>query len=181
MKQQQKEHRGVRHTVDKMQDTLGGIAGRMIASTIAHDDSFVEHATLGDMYEIEAAELALARSSQPEVKVIAAKMIADHWASTHHLQAALEMNETRGVAPPPTQLDTRRRKMLEHLRAAPADKLDAAYLDQQVLAHDETATLLRNYRDKGDNPQLRSYAAATIPVVERHLHHMKDLRLRLAS
>lgn len=49
-------------------------------------------------------------------------------------------------------------------------------MDQQVLAHEETATLMRNYRDNGDNAQLRSFAAGTLPVVERHLKRAEKLK-----
>src|SRR5690606_41325605 len=55
------------------------------------------------------------------------------------------------------------------------EDFDRTYLDQQVLAHEETTSLMRSYSEKGDNPQLRSVALATLPVVERHLEHMKGL------
>ena len=58
----------------------------------------------------------------------------------------------------------------------PDDAFDKTYLDQQVLAHEEAVSLMQSYRYGGDNPQLRSVAAGTAPVVERHLRHMKMLR-----
>lgn len=181
MNKKKGEHGTVQHAVDKTQDAVGGVAGKMKASMVSSADSFVENAAIGDRYEVRAAQVALQRASSAEVKAIAKKMILDHTASTHHLQAALEMNETRGVAKPPNQVDTRRQKMLEHLDAAPADKFDATYLDQQRLAHEETLSLMESYRDRGDNPQLRSYAAGTAPVVSRHLEHMKHLKSQLQS
>jgi putative membrane protein len=90
------------------------------------------------------------------------------------------MNETRGVAKPPAALDKRREKMVEHLKTAPDEQFDETYLDQQVLAHQETVSLMTSYRDGGDNPQLRSLAAAAAPVVERHLTMMKAMRAELA-
>lgn len=91
------------------------------------------------------------------------------------------MNETKGVAAPPKQLETRHKKMLEHLDATPADKFDATYLDQQLLAHEETLTLMMSYFNGGDNPQLRSLAAGTAPVVGRHLERVKALKARSPS
>ncbi len=107
-------------------------------------------------------------------------MIVDHTTSTHHLRSALRMNSTRGLPPPPTELDERRKTMIEHLEAAPDEKFDETYVDQQVLAHKETVDLMTGFRDHGDNPQLRSLAAGTAPVVTRHLAHMERLRARLA-
>lgn len=166
----------IRNTINKVTDAIGGTAGKMSASTVSGADSFVEQAAIGDMYEIAAAEIALRRSRSEPVRGMAAKMILDHTANTHHLRAALEMNETRGVAAPPASLDTRRQKMVEHLEQAPDDAFDKTYVDQQTLAHEETVSLMRSYRDGGDNPQLRSVAAGALPVVERHLSGMKRLR-----
>jgi len=178
MSQNSEQHSGARHTVDKVQDALGGMAGRMSAGMTTAADSFVQNAAVGDLYEIASSELALERTTSPEVRAWATQMIDDHMTSAHQLSAALEMNETQGVAAIPTELDTRRRKMYEHLESAPADKFDRAYLDQQLLAHEETLTLLRTYASEGDNPQLRSFALGAAPVVARHLSHVKAYKQR---
>lgn len=166
----------VGNLVDRAMDAVGGAIGAASAATTTSADAFVQNAAIGDRYEIEAARLALSRSRSAEVRAAAAKMINDHTANTNHLLCALEMNETAGVAAPPQELDTRRAKMLQHLAEAPDDKFDATYLAQQVLAHEETVTLMRDYGKAGDNPQLRSLAVSARPVVERHLEHMKMVK-----
>ena len=169
----------IKDTVNKVTDAIGGTIGKMGASVTSSADGFVEQAAIGDMYEIEAGRLAMQRSRHDKVRAMARKMIVDHTTSSHHLMAALEMNETRGVAPPAKKLDTRRETMLKHLAEASEDEFDRTYLDQQVLAHEETTSLMRSYTEKGDNPQLRSLALSTLPVVERHLAHMTELRAAL--
>jgi putative membrane protein len=79
------------------------------------------------------------------------------------------------------ELDTRRAAMVKHLVDAPEDAFDNTYVDQQVLAHEETVTLMRTYAESGDNPQLRSVALGTLPVVERHLNHAKMMKSQLAA
>jgi putative membrane protein len=171
------KHSSARAAFDKLQDAVGGMMGRMSASMVTSANAFVEKAALSDRYEIEAARVAMRRTKSPELMRLAHMMIADHTASTHNLQAALEMNETRGgVIGPPPQLDARHRTMIEHLEAAPDDMFDSTYIDQQVLAHEEALSLLVHFRDQGDNPQLRSCAAAFAPVVYRHLQHCKALK-----
>jgi putative membrane protein len=176
--QQQPQQRGgmFKAFFGKVTDALGGVVGQMSASMAVTADRFVENAAIGDLYEITAAEIALRRSSSDDVRSIARDMIDDHMTSTHQLQAALETSEARGVAPPPPTLDGRRQTMIRHLEEASDEAFDTTYVDQQLLAHEETVTLMRAYRDGGDNPQLRSYAAGTAPVVERHLEHIKRLR-----
>lgn len=166
----------IKETMNKVTDAIGGTVGKMGASMTTSADGFVEQAAIGDMYEILAGRLALQRSRNDRVRMMAKKMVDDHTTSSHHLMAALEMNETQGVAAPAAELDTRRETMLKHLTEASDEEFDRAYLDQQVLAHEETTSLMRSYTEKGDNPQLRSLALSTLPVVERHLAHMTELR-----
>lgn len=178
MTQDTEKHTGLRHTLDKTVDTLGGMAGRASAKTAGSHSAaeFIESAAISDKYEIAAAEIALQRSRSERVKQAALKMIHDHTTSTHQLKSALRMNETAGLPAPPASVDERRRTMLDHLAKAPDDKFDATYLDQQVLAHKEAHDLMSGFASNGDNPQLRSFAQGTAPVIARHLKHMEGLR-----
>jgi putative membrane protein len=163
--------------IDKVMDTAGGTLGAAKAAATTSSGPFVENAAIGDLYEIESARIALQRSRSAEVRAAAEQMILDHTANTHHLLAALEMNETNGTkGPPPQTLDTRRQAMIDHLREAPEDSFDKTYAEQQVMAHEETVALMRSYAGGGDNQQLRSLALSALPVVERHLEHMKMLQ-----
>lgn len=166
----------LKHTLDKVTDVLGGTAGKMSASATTSAEGFVENATIGNLYELEAARIALQRTGSEEIRVFAQKMLLDHTTAKHQLGAALEMNETSGVTPPPESLDTRREAMIKHLADAPEDAFDKTYVDQQVLAHEETVTLMRTYAQDGDNPQLRSVALGALPVFERHLNHAKMVK-----
>lgn len=174
------EHGGVSHAAKKVQDVAGGVAGKISAKMVGNAGAFVENAAIGDLYERRAAVIALTRAKSEQLKWSARQMLNDHTTSTHQLQSALEMNETRGVPAPPRELDSRRAKMIEHLETAPADKFDKTYVEQQVLAHAETVTLMNGYSKKGDNPQLVSFALSTAPVVERHLTRMKALKQQMA-
>lgn len=166
----------IKNTMNKAMDTVAGMGGKMSAASTDSANGFVENAAIGDIYERTAAQMALTRARHPEVKAFAAKMLTDHMTSTHQLEAALETNPGRGVKRPPTEPDERRMKMLKHLGQAPDDSFDKTYLDQQLLAHEETTTLMRNYVKEGENPQLVSVAMGTLPVVERHLALAKELR-----
>jgi len=166
----------IKHTVDKVMDTIGGTAGKLGASAMTSADGFVESAAIGNLYELEAARLAVQRSETEPVTNFARKMLLDHTTAMHQMQAALEMNETSGVALPPKSLDLRRQTMLKHLEDTPQDDFNKTYMDQQVLAHEETVSLMRGYADGGDNPQLRSLALGMLPVVERHLQQAKAIK-----
>jgi putative membrane protein len=174
-----KQPGAISQAVDKVMDAAGGMMGAAKAAATTTADAFIENAAIGDLYEIQSARLALQRSQSADVRAAAQRMIVDHTANSHHLMAALEMSETAGTQHPPLALDTRRQTMMENLQEAPAEAFDETYAKQQVMAHEETAALMRSYASGGDNPQLRSVAQSALPVVERHLEHMEALHQRV--
>jgi putative membrane protein len=145
------------------------------ASAVTHGltaDAYVPAAAMADMYEVEAAKIAVTRAKDPKVKAFAQMMIADHTASTNKLKAALPGS---GVSvTPPTALDERRKGMLENLRAAGDADFDLAYMHQQLAAHTEALALHKEYATGGDNPALKAVAAGVVPVVEHHLGEIKN-------
>jgi putative membrane protein len=167
-------HSGLKGVVDKAQDMIGGVVGLASASTAGSHDSeaFVANAGIGDLYEIEAGRIAAQRSRSEPVRMFAAMMVEHHTTSMHQMQSALSSSEVRREFPdlqPVTALDQRRQGMVDNLRDAGDDDFDGRYLDQQRMAHQETATLLKGYAEHGQNPQLRSVAMGGLPMVERHL------------
>lgn len=167
---------GIKGLVDRAEDVAGGLIGRAAAAMTTGADRFVEEAAISDRYEIEAGALALGRASAPDVRAAAQMMIDDHGRNSEALQALLAR---RGGPTPPMVLDARRQSLLHHLRDAAANAFDAIYVEQQVMAHQEALTLMRGYRDRGDDEGLRRFAAEAAPMIERHLDHMKGLRARI--
>jgi putative membrane protein len=164
----EEKHGGLRGAMDRVQDAVGGMVGMASAATAgsASASGFVENAAIGDLYEIEAARLALSRTRSPQIRALAQEIIQDHMTSSHHLTSALRMNEAQGTIP--GELDTRRSTMIDHLREAAEDEFDRTWLSQQEMAHQETLTLFEGFASNGDNAQLQSFARATIPALRQH-------------
>lgn len=180
MSEHDRDGGGLKGVVDKAQDMIGGMVGLASASTAGSRDSraFVANAAVGDLYEVEAGRIALQRSRLDPVRAFAEMMVEHHTTSMHQMASALMSSEVKGPLPDlaaPTALDERRQGMVAHLRNARDEDFDARYLEQQQMAHQETATLLGGYADHGDNPQLRSVARGGLPMVERHLRALKTI------
>ena len=99
----------------------------------------------------------------------------------------LSMNETRGVAAIPTELDSRRRKMYEHLQSAPSDKFDATYLDAgrlllvTVAEHIESGRLCAfNEIAVSDDRTLASHQEDTL-VLKEHRGHRLGMLVKCAG
>ena len=161
--------------VDAVQDAASAPVGQTSAATMGANSvgAYVSNAAEGDMYEIQAAEIALERSQNPQIRELATMIRTDH------TQAAEAM---RGIVPQaapdariPTELDERRQGLLDNLRSASAEAFDSVYIDQQVAAHQEAVTLHEGFSDNTDAPQLAEHARMVLPKIRAHLQQAQAL------
>lgn len=178
MSQDTQDEGPVKAVMNRASDAVGAAVGLAGAHTAGgrNTDMFVANAAISDRYEVEAARLAMERTRSDTLRGFARQMIEAHTASSHQLASALRMKETGEVEPPPEGLDERREGLLRHLREAGDEDFDARYLDQQIAAHQEAAALLKTYGASDGVPQLRSWAVAGLPAVERHLEMARSLK-----
>lgn len=154
--------------VDKAQDAVAAPVGQMSASTVGQTvDGYVTAAAMGDMYEIQSAEIALERSQTRDIREMA-EMIR-----TDHTQASANLKQVAPQAAPgaqiPTELDERRKGMIDNLRSAPQAEFDRTYRAQQVAAHEEALTLHRGFADNTEAGPLAEHARTVVPKIEMHL------------
>lgn len=127
---------------------------------------FVQNAAMSDMYEITSAELALDRASGAPTREFAQMMIDDHSRSTQALKEAIAASGNTMTLP--EELDAEHRAQVEMLKNLTGPDFDREYLSQQMAAHRKTLALLKAYGASGDTAELRQFAQATIPAVQKH-------------
>lgn len=160
--------------VDKAQDMAAGPVGQTSAATMGSNmvSAYVPNAAMGDMYEIQAADIALERSQNAQVKELANMIKADHTAASNAMKAMLPQ-----AAPditPPTGLDQRRQGLIDNLRSASAENFDRTWVDQQIAAHNEALTLHRGFSNE-DSP-LAAHARSVVPKIEAHLRQAEQIK-----
>ncbi len=162
--------------VDKVQDMAAGPVGQTSAATMGANlvSAYVPNAAMGDMYEIQASDIALQRSQNAGVKALATMIRADHAAASEQFKA-----KAPTAAPDvalPTALDERRQGLIDNLRSASAADFDRVFLDQQIAAHQEALTLHRGFSDNADAPALAEHARMVVPKIEGHLRKAEQLK-----
>lgn len=162
--------------VDKAQDAVSVPVGQTSAATMGANmvSAYVPNAAMGDMYEIQAADIALERTQNAQVRELAQMIKTDHTAASQAFKAAAPQ-----AAPDvqlPTELDQRRQGMIDNLRSATAADFDRTYIDQQVAAHQEAVTLHRGFSDNTDAPTLAQHARTVLPKIEAHLQRAQALQ-----
>ncbi|PQZ84109.1 MULTISPECIES: DUF4142 domain-containing protein [unclassified Brevundimonas] len=172
---------GGEKAVDKAQDAVSAPVGQTSAATMGANlvSAYAPSAAMGDMYEIQAADIALERAKRADVKALAKMIKTDHTAASTALKTAVAT-----AAPDiaiPTDLDQRRKGLLDNLRSAGVNDFDKVYIDQQVAAHEEAVTLHRGFADNSDAPALAAHARTVLAKIEAHLQRAREIQTAISG
>lgn len=162
--------------VDKAQDMAAGPVGQASAATMGANmvSAYVPNAAMGDMYEIMAADIALERSKNAQVKELAQMIKTDHTAASEQFKAKVPQAAPNVTLP--TALDQRRNGLVDNLRSASAENFDRTYIDQQIAAHQEAITLHEGFSDNTEAPALAEHARMVLPKIRAHLQMAERLK-----
>jgi putative membrane protein len=160
-------------TVSAVKGALAGAVGAVSAELTTSTKGFVDGAAVGDMYEVQAGQLASMRASMPELKKFAKDMVDTHTQTTSQLKSILVKVAANVV--PPSELDGRHQAMLDDLKGAKDEDFDGRYIAQQIDTQNEALILMRGYAKDGDHADIKAFAAETQPKVQMHLDMIHDI------
>lgn len=170
---------GASEPVNAAQDAVGAAVGQVSASTLGANTTggYVASAAMGDMYEIQAGNMAATKAQNADVKAFAKMLVTDHTAATNEMKPLV----AKAGQTAPAELDQRRKGMLDNLTSANGADFDKAYIAQQVAAHEEAVTLHEGFAGSGDNADLKAHAAKVLPKIKAHLDKARELQGKLDS
>ena len=157
-----------------MQQAPAGTPAGVNAAPLS-DQDFVAAAAVANRFEIQSAELALARAGDAKLKEFARMMLTDHKAALQELEAAAKV---AGVAmPTEPALDQSHATKIAALESRKdSTNFDQAYRTDQMHAHQQAVTLLEMYQRTGTKNSLRVWATKTLPVVKKHLEMLNTMK-----
>lgn len=135
---------------------------------------YIAKAGAGDKFEIDSSNAVLAKTKNADVKAFANMMIANHKDSTEKVKAAAK-SANLTVAPP--KLDAEQQAMVDEIKSASADTVDAVYIKHQRTAHQKALDLHSAYAASGDTPSLKTAAGEIKPVVEKHITELSAMKM----
>jgi putative membrane protein len=135
------------------------------------DQTFVQKAVVGGLAEVQLGKMAVEHTASPDVKQFGQKMVQDHGQAYQELMALVEK---KGIAVP-TALDSKHQKEADRLAKLQGAAFDRAYIQHMMIDHEEDVKLFRAEAKKGKDPDLRRFAAQTLPTLETHLTMVRDL------
>lgn len=135
------------------------------AADFSAERDFVTRAANSNLFATAESRLALDRTSGPQVKAFARRMLDEHGTTEAQLQAAAKGSG----AFVPTTLDQDHQARLKALRGKSGADFDKAYLADQGENHSNALTLYADYMLWGENEKLHALAVKMIPITEARL------------
>lgn len=136
-------------------------------------EDFIRKLSIGNMFEIQAGEVAIARSQRQDVRRVADILIADHRKNAETIKSVITVNNINVT--PPMALDREHDDKIVDLKEERAETFNRAYIDGQIAAHEETIAMFEDYVDHGNNRVLRNFAVDTLPTLRQHLALVQNL------
>lgn len=131
----------------------------------AADATFIQDAAQGGLAEVQAGQLAQSKARSPRVKAFGAKMVADHTPANDQLK---QIATAKGATVPTAPSDMQMQQMTT-LQADTGRKFDHDYVANQIAGHTAMLQLYQTEAASGTDPDLKKFAADTVPVVQAHL------------
>ena len=152
--------RGGAATKSMEQSSMGG----MDMGPAGQDKMFLMNSTEGSMAEIQMSQMALKKSKNDDVKMIAQKMVDDH---TKLIADMKPFADQMGVQPP-TKLKPAHMQEVARLKAMSGDAFDKEYLTAMVADHHKTIGEFQAEEASTQNAELKTAVAAGEQVVRAH-------------
>jgi uncharacterized surface protein with fasciclin (FAS1) repeats len=136
----------------------------------AQDQAFLVAAAQIAFAEIEQGRVATQRGVAADVRQFGHHLVVDHF---NQLVAQLPLHEKYRVPIPGATAE--QVAALAALVNAPADDFDVAFLELQVVNHEQALALFTAAAEGADNPKVRQFAAAYVPILAKHLEVARAL------
>ena len=143
--------------------TTASTGGGMSAMS-PEEKEFVSKAGMGGMFEVQAGNLALQKSTNADVKSYAQRMVTDHGMANAELA---QLATTKGLALP-TELGGDHKGAFDHLNAMSGAEFDKSYMQHMVEDHDKAVADFDRVATTGADADLKSWAGKTLPVLKEH-------------
>ncbi|MES2566885.1 MAG: DUF4142 domain-containing protein [Bacteroidota bacterium] len=150
--------------------------GLSVSTLITHaqvndrDKKFVKETIEGGLYEVKLSEVALIKSSSPQIKLLAKTIVEDHTKSNKELR---ELALKKGISAPNTLTDNAM-MYFEKISKTDGEKFDKAYTKCMKTDHKKEICKFKKEAKKGGDADLKTWAANNVPMLESHKNMAKD-------
>lgn len=138
------------------------------------DSTFVMEAAIGGMMEVESGNLAQQNAMNQRVKDFGSMMVTDHSKANSELKSLVG-----GRLMIPETLPEDLRKHMDEMRKMTGKAFDNHYVKMMEDDHKKTIDKFQKQSQSGNDAQLKSWAAAQLPVLQKHRDSVEAIRKAL--
>ena len=140
------------------------------------DRKFVMEAAEGGQMEVELGQLAQQKGSSDAVKQFGQRMATDHAKAGQELA---QLAAAKGVELP--KQPARKTQMeKDRLSKASGSAFDREYAKMMVKDHEQDVAGFKRESQQAPDPDLKAWAAKTLPTLEDHLKSIKQIESQVA-
>ena len=142
------------------------------ATTLSKDDQdFATKAAQGNMAEVNGGTMASTKGTSPDVKNFGNRMVNDHGKALDELK---KLAQTKGITLP-TDVNADQKAEADKLSKLSGKDFDKEYTDAMVKDHEEDVAEFDKASKNAQDPDLKAWAAKTLPVIQDHLKMAKEM------
>ena len=131
------------------------------------DRKFIEAAANSGMFEVQVAQLAASKATDPNVKSFAGMLVDHHTAANNEL---VKIANGRGVELPPAPKRSLRRDIEKLGKKDNGEEFDREFVRKVgIKAHEKDIKLFEKARKDVKDPELKAFVEKTLPVLRDHL------------
>lgn len=141
------------------------------------DSFFVTEAARGNLSELQLASLAQQKTSDPEIKSFAARIVEDHTKASNELG---ELAKQKGI-PLPSYPSTDQQNDFDRLKKLSGAQFDQAYVELMLREHQKDVSAFKQEANVGQDAEVKQFAAKILPTLRGHLEQVQKLQPKAAS
>ncbi|MGA7343342.1 MAG: DUF4142 domain-containing protein [Terracidiphilus sp.] len=147
------------------------------ASAAMTDQEFVDFAAQTDMMEAHLGQMAADQASSQGVKDYAQMLVTDHTKDYEQLtDVATKANLTI-----PKGLNSEHDKMIAPFEKLNGAAFDSRYVHEMIAGHTHAIEVFTKESADAQSADLKVYASAALPTLQKHLDGAKDLEKKSAK
>lgn len=136
------------------------------------DSEFAVKAAEGGMMEVMMGELAQKNSTTPAIKEYGQMLVTDHSKANDRLKA-LAAGKSINL---PGTLGQDNQDHYNKMAQKTGQDFDKDFIDMMIDDHQDDIDLFKKEADNGNDPDLKAFAAETLPTLQQHLDRIKEIR-----
>ena len=149
------------------------------ADQASTDESFVKEAARGSQMEVELGRMAQQKSTNQEVRQLAAMLAQEHQAAYQQLQTIATKHNIQ--LPKQESGEAQKDPNMQKLSDLQGQQFDRQFVQTVIDEHQKDIQEFQNQARTSQNADVKQFATATLPKLQQHLQMAQRVQASLAQ